>query len=113
MPRDPSLGPGPFQARRATHPCAVSRIVLQDFSFFPTHLRLFRFPAECSCSSKNITLGAPSGPTGEHFPRILTPLGWGTRLAGGKATHSLSTPSDLTTRCGSTAMGIREANRCT
>ena len=56
--------------------------------FFPTHLRSFRFPAECSCSSRSITLGALWA-AGGSFPRILIPLGWGTRWESGREILSL------------------------
>src|ERR1700676_3175104 len=113
MPQNPLRVPGPFQARKVTHLCAASRIVLQDFSFFPIHSRLFKFPAEYLCFSRSITLGAPSGRTGERFPKILIPLGWDTRWANGRETHSLSTQLVSTTRCGWMALVIRAANRCT
>ena len=62
-------------------PCAAIRTALPSFSIIPTHLRSCRFRAGCSCSSRSNTFGAPSGRTGVHFPKIPTPVGWGTRLA--------------------------------
>jgi len=50
---------------------------------------------------------------GRSLPKIPTPVGWGTRLASGKGTHSLSKRLGSTTSSGSIPMGIREANNRT
>src|SRR6266403_369456 len=113
MPRDRSWDRRLFQVRRMLLLCAAIRTALPSFSIIPTHLRSCKFRAGSSCSSRSNTFGAPSGRTGVHFPKIPTPVGWGTRLASGKGTHSLSKRLGSTTSSGSIPMGIRELSHLT